>query len=105
VINNISSLGAVTPTVNSPKPANKIKDAAEQFEGLMFAQLLKTARESGSAGWLGTGENDEAGETSIDLAEQQLASVMAKGGGLGLTKLITQGLQPKASPMHKDDNS
>jgi Rod binding domain-containing protein len=92
VINNVSSLGALAPATNSQKP-DKIKDAAEQFEGLMFGQLLKTARESGSSGWLGTGENDEAGETAIDLAEQQLASVMAKGGGLGLTKLITQGLQ------------
>jgi Rod binding domain-containing protein len=92
VINNVSSLGALAPAANSQQP-DKIKDAAEQFQGLMFAQLLKTARESGSSGWLGTGENDEPGETSIDLAEQQLASVMAKGGGLGLTKLITQGLQ------------
>ena len=103
MINNISALGALAPTANSQKPANKVKDAAEQFEGLMFAQLLKTARESGSSGWLGTGENDEAGETSIDLAEQQLASVMAKGGGLGLTKLITQGLQPKVGPAGNHD--
>lgn len=95
MINNISSLGVLTPATNPKSSPNKIKDAAEQFESLMFAQLLKTARESGSSGWLGTGEEDEPGQTSIDLAEQQLASVMAKGGGLGLTKLITQGLQPK----------
>ncbi len=63
----------------------------------MIGQLLKTAREAGTSagGWLGTGEEDEPGQTSLDLAEQQLASVMSKSGGLGLTKFITQGLEKK----------
>jgi Rod binding domain-containing protein len=98
-MNNISSLytgswaGETAKSSNSP---DKIKGAAEQFEALMIGQLLKTARESGSSsGWMGTGQEDEAGQTSIDMAEQQLASVMAKSGGLGLTKVITQGLQKK----------
>jgi Rod binding domain-containing protein len=97
VLNHISSLTTLATAGKSSNKPDKIKDAAEQFEGLMFAELLKTARESGGSGWLGTGDNDEAGATSIDLAEQQLASAMAKGGGLGLTKLITQGLQAKVS--------
>lgn len=102
MIHNISALGTLVPApASSQKQANKIKDAAEQFEALMFAQMLKTARESGSSGWLGTGESGDAGETSIDLAEQQLASVMAKGGGFGLTTLITQGLQPRVSTAEK----
>jgi len=96
LINNISALGPLAPVTNQKNSPDRIKHAAEQFQGLMFSQLLKTARESGSSGWLGTGEEDEAGQTSIDLAEQQLASVMAKGDGLGLTKLITQDLQPKS---------
>jgi len=99
-MNNISSLytGSWTgATAKSSNPPDKIKGAAEQFEALMIGQLLKTARESGSSsGWMGTGQEDEAGQTSIDMAEQQLASVMAKSGGLGLTKVITQGLQKKS---------
>jgi peptidoglycan hydrolase FlgJ len=95
-MNNISSLYSGTLAAAAPKGSTqpgKIKDAAEQFEALMIGQLLKTARESGSSsGWLGTGQEDEAGQTSLDMAEQQLASVMAKSGGLGLTKIITQGL-------------
>jgi peptidoglycan hydrolase FlgJ len=98
-MNNISSLysgalaGATPKSSSSPE---KVKGAAEQFEALMISQLLKTARESGSSsGWLGTGQEDEAGQTSLDMAEQQLASVMAKSGGLGLTKIITQGLTKK----------
>ena len=64
----------------------------------MIEQLLKTAREAGtgsSSGWLGTGDEDEPGQTSLDLAQPQLASVMAKNGGIGLTNFITQGLEKK----------
>jgi peptidoglycan hydrolase FlgJ len=70
----------------------RVKQAAEQFEALMMSELLKTAREAGSdGGWLGT--EDEAGQTNLDMAEQQVATVMAKAGGLGLRDLITRGLQ------------
>lgn len=99
-MNNISSLSSGTLAGATPKNQNspeKIKGAAEQFEALMIGQLLKTARQSGSSsGWLGTGEEDEAGQTSVDMAEQQLASVMAKSGGFGLTKMITQDLTKKS---------
>ena len=99
-MNNISSLYSGTLPGVAPKNSNspeKIKGAAEQFEALMIGQLLKTARQSGSSsGWLGTGEEDEAGQTSVDMAEQQLASVMAKSGGFGLTKMITQDLTKKS---------
>ena len=53
----------------------KIKDAAEQFEGLLIAQLLKTSREAGSSGWMGTGD-DQAGQIGMEMAEQSLARSM-----------------------------
>jgi Rod binding domain-containing protein len=84
--------GGGSTTSNSPQ---KIKGAAEQFEALMIGQLLKSSREGGSSGWLGTGEQDQPGQISVELAEQQLASAMAKSGGFGLTKVITQDLQRK----------
>jgi Rod binding domain-containing protein len=81
------------PATNSPE---KIKGAAQQFEALMITELLKTAREAGSgSGWMGTGDEDEAGQTSLDMAEQQLATVMAKAGGLGMQNLIAKGLGQK----------
>jgi len=98
---NLSSLArfnwnaGTSANTNSPE---KIKGAAQQFESLMIEQLLKTAREAGagsSSGWLGTGDEDEPGQTSLDLAEQQLATVMAKSGGIGLTSFITHGLEKK----------
>jgi Rod binding domain-containing protein len=84
MIDNVSSLSYLnsiekpSKNVNSPE---KIKDAAQQFEALLIGQLLKTAKASGSSGWLGSGEEDEPGQVSVDMAEQQLASVIAKNGG------------------------
>jgi peptidoglycan hydrolase FlgJ len=88
----MAGLNTAAKSKNSP---DKIKDAAEQFEALMMQQLLKSARADGEQGWLGTGEEDQTGQTAVDMAEQQLASVMSKNGGLGLTKVIAQGLEKK----------
>jgi Rod binding domain-containing protein len=98
-------MNAITPTGfnlltgnGPPKPDNgqRIKEAAEQFEGLMMSELLKSARAAGSdGGWMGTGDEDQAGQTSLDMAEQQVANVMAKAGGLGMRNFIMQGLQAK----------
>jgi Rod binding domain-containing protein len=81
-----------TPAVKTDSPA-KIKDAAQQFESLLIAQILHTAHESGS-GWLGSG-SDSSSDSLGDFAEQQLAAVMAKNGGLGLAKMIAEGLERK----------
>ena len=67
----------------------RVHDAAQQFESLLLGQMLRSVRESG-AGWLG--EEDNAGESATDMAEQQFATVMAQQGGLGLADLITRGL-------------
>jgi Rod binding domain-containing protein len=72
----------------------KIKKAAEQFEALMIGQMLKSSHEAGSAGWMGTGD-DKAGQSGMDMAEQQFASLLASKGGLGLSRFITAGLAAK----------
>jgi peptidoglycan hydrolase FlgJ len=98
MIDNISSLTYLDTVANPAKNSNspeKVKGAAQQFEALLINQLLKTAKESGSSGWLGAGDDDETGQASIELAEQQLSNVIAKNGGLGLTKFIVQGLEKK----------
>jgi len=100
MVSNISSLSpwnwnTGAATAKGKDSPEKIKGAAQQFEALMIGEMLKTARESSSGGWLGTGEEDQAGQNAVDLAEQQLASVMAKNGGFGLTKTITQELERK----------
>jgi len=74
-----------------PDSPEKVKDAAQQFEALLIAQLLKSVRESGS-GWLGAG-SDSAGSAATEYAEQSLAAVLAHQGGLGMATLIAKGLR------------
>ncbi len=98
----IESTEAGVP-VPSVKPAHKddpqkAVEAAQQFESLLIGQMLKQMRSSGSEGWMGTGD-DQAGESAMELAEEQLAHSLSAQGGLGLAKLIADGLN--AAPRHK----
>ncbi len=77
-----------------------MRDAAAQFESLLIAQLLKDMRESGSGGWLGTGE-DQAGATMMEVAEEHLSRVLASQGGLGLANLVVEGLKQPAPASDK----
>lgn len=88
---------AIPPTATAPaipKAVNpaRLHDAAQQFEALLIGQILETAAPEG--GWLGAGE-DSAGSCANSFAQQQLALMMAKQGGVGLAKLIEsdRGLQ------------
>lgn len=78
--------GSVKKT-DSPE---KIKDAAQQFEGLLLSQILSTVHEDG--GWLGSGSDSSSG-AATSFAEQQLAGMIAQKGGLGLSTMIAGGLQ------------
>lgn len=69
----------------------KLADAARQFEALMIGQILKTARESGSEGWMGSGEESSAG-TAIDMAQEFFGQAIANAGGLGIAKIVTANL-------------
>jgi Rod binding domain-containing protein len=97
---DVSSLAGVsTPTVDGslmgqPAHPTSARDAAQQFEALLLSEIMRSERESGS-GWLGSGE-DSSGDSAIDYAEQQLAMVLARQGGLGLAGLISSGLEPNS---------
>jgi Rod binding domain-containing protein len=80
-----------TAGTGDPQPKN-VTQAAEQFEALLLAQMLKGSHDETSGGWLGTGD-DQAGSTMADLAEEHLAQALASRGGLGLTSLIATGLK------------
>ena len=67
----------------------KIHDAAQQFEGLLLAQILASIHQGG--GWLGS--SDESSSAATGFAEQQLAGMIAQKGGLGLSDMIAKGLQ------------
>jgi Rod binding domain-containing protein len=91
-----SGLVSLAGTPSSPAGRNdpqRTQAAAGEFEALLIGSLLKSMREAGSSGWLGTGE-DQASESLMEIAEQQLARVMAAQGGLGLARLVVRGLAP-----------
>ncbi|MCC6389691.1 MAG: hypothetical protein IT167_03730 [Bryobacterales bacterium] len=84
-VNGISSTNAAQDYGPADRPKG-IEGAAASFEALFIGNLLKSVREA-SQGALG-GEGDQAGSTMMDVAEEYLANDIAKGGGLGLAKLV-----------------
>jgi len=72
--------------------AERVNEAAVQFEALLLSQMLKTMRED--RGWLGSGDDSE-GASMLEMAEEHLAQVLASGGGLGLARVIIEGLNRK----------
>ncbi len=90
----IDPVTANTPGLPRTTPKDdpaKVQDAARQFESLLLAQILKSMREAGSGGWLGGGE-DQAALPAMELAEEQFAQTLSAQGGLGLAKMIADGL-------------
>ena len=79
-----SAIGASTA---KPKDA---ADAARQFEALLIQEMLKSAKSGASGGALG-GE-DEANSALSDMAEQQFSQLLASNGGIGLAKLVMDGM-------------
>jgi Rod binding domain-containing protein len=75
---------AVAPAEKTP---SKLGDAARQFESLLIGEMLKSARESDSDGWLGSG-SDSGSESAMGLAETQFAQAIASHGGFGLAQTI-----------------
>lgn len=90
-----ASATAAAPALKKTDTPAKIHDAAQQFEALLLGQILSTVSNGG--GWLGGG-GDSASGCATGFAEQQLAAMMARSGGMGLAALIERGLQAKADP-------
>lgn len=69
----------------------KLAKTAQQFEALVLGQMLKSAREATPGGLMGDG-GDQASSTLAGMAEEHFAQALAAQGGLGLARMITQGL-------------
>lgn len=86
----VAALPGIDPKPGKHDDPAKIRDAAQQFEALLIAQVLQSAHQG--SGWLGSGE-DSAGGCASSFAEQQLALTMARQGGFGLADMISKGLE------------
>lgn len=85
---------AADATSLSAKPkdsADKILNAAKQFESLLVAQLMKSMQDS-EGGWLGTGD-DQSSSAAMEYGQEAFAQAMSASGGLGLAKMVAEGLQ------------
>jgi Rod binding domain-containing protein len=78
----------------SPKPRTG-NEAAAQFEALLLTQLLRSAH-SGSG--MDGEQQDSASGTMWDMGAQQFAQVLAKGGGLGIGRIIAGSFAADRSP-------
>ena len=97
----IESMSAVTQTalsagaVKRDSPA-RVRHAATDFEALLLAQLLKSARESGGGLTGDDAEDNQENSTLLELGEQQFAQALASSGGLGIAKMVVTGLVKNA---------
>ncbi|MDQ2840785.1 MAG: rod-binding protein [Acidobacteriota bacterium] len=93
---NIPLLGGASDIAASQqsKP-DKLHGAAQQFESLLIGEMLKSAREAGSDGWLGSGDST-GDDSAMDMAESQLANSLSASGGLGLAKVIEHSMAKPA---------
>jgi flagellar protein FlgJ len=73
-----------------------LRSVAAEFESLLVAQMLRSFREASEGEGSGSTE-DQAGAIMTELAEQQLARVLASQGGLGLADLVVQGLSHEST--------
>lgn len=90
------SLAAPSPSGTSQDTPEKIHKAATDFEALLIAQLLKSARESGGGITGDADEQDETNSTLLELGEQQLAQALSSSGGLGIANMVIAGLSNHA---------
>lgn len=100
---NVPLLNTGTADLVSGKTPNtdRLHKAAQEFEALLVGEMLKSARESGSEGWLGSGETT-GDDSAMDMAESQLANALASSGGLGLAKTIEQAMSKTSAQKTAD---
>ena len=80
-------------------PPSRPKDAegaAKQFEALLIGQMLRSAREAAP-----DEDTDAAGQTMVDLADQQFSQLLANSGGMGLAHMIVTGLKQGEQNAHQ----
>ena len=81
---NVQPIG----TGAAPAPDAKLVKAAGDFEALLLSELLKPLQESASL----SDEPDAASSTAMGMAGEQFAQAIARSGGLGIGRLVLQGI-------------
>ena len=81
----------VPPEVHNTRDAKRLKEACQQFESILMAQLWKSmrnnARQLGQLSGSGS-ENTRPWKQMEDLALEMAAEDLAKSGGAGMWKVL-----------------
>lgn len=82
-------------STNDPSPSiQEARRVASEFESLLIGQLLQSM--GSAAGVSLWGGEDSSATSIIEFAQEHLAKGLAAGGGLGITKVVEQGLRQKS---------
>lgn len=79
------------PRQTSPCPP-KLEKAAQEFEGMLLADLLKFGNEEAQQG----GELDLTSSNYEDLRNQAVATALARNGGIGIARMLVEKLHGSA---------
>jgi flagellar protein FlgJ len=90
----LDAIGTAGAAARTPDDPEKIKGAAKQFEALLIGQMMKSMHDS-EGGWLGTGD-DQSSSSAMEYGQEIFAQSMAQSGGLGLSNMISAGLQKQS---------
>lgn len=91
-INDFSQFAALRADARSDRDG-ALREVAEQFEALFVQNMLKSMRQAS----FGDPIFGEAGGLFRDMFDQQIATDIASGPGLGLADLLVRQMQPTAS--------
>ena len=87
----VSTPAAQTAPASTPQD-RKLKDAAQQFEGMLLQEMLKPMREHGFCQEDDSGKEEGSGfaDTLSSFGTESVATAIAKGGGLGIARRVVQ---------------
>jgi Rod binding domain-containing protein len=88
----INSLGVQAEKANPGSQMQKLKKAAQEFEGVLLSSWLEEMQKS-SLGSSDTGQ-DAGAETLRSLGTQAVALALAQRGGLGIAQMIVHHFSP-----------
>ena len=88
--------GAASLSATPDADPEKVLKAAREFEAIWLEQMLHSARPSDEASL--SGQADSTRDMVLDMADQQVARMLAAQGGLGLAAMVEKGLRKKPSP-------
>jgi flagellar protein FlgJ len=81
-------------SADGARAAARLRQTAQEFEGMFLGLLLKTMRSSAGGGGTPQGPDSQMYREMFDV---EVGQSLAKAGGIGLARMITQSQEPKNS--------